>query len=42
MMSIMNQANRLYNRYTALIMLLVAMLYTHTSLMQIHPLLFIV
>jgi len=42
MTSVMNLANRLYNRYTALIMLLVAMLLAHTSLIQIHPLLFIV
>ena len=41
-MGIKNMVKRLYNRYTALIMLLVAMLYTHTSLIQIHPLLFIV
>ena len=42
MMSIRNLAVRLYNRYTALILLLVVMLFVHTSLIQIHPLMFIV
>ena len=41
-MSIRNFAVRLYNRYTVLILLLVVMLFVHTSLIQIHPLMFIV
>jgi len=42
MMSIRNLAEGLYNRYTVLILLLVVMLFVHTSLIQIHPLMFIV
>ena len=42
MMSIRNFVVRLYNRYTVLILLLVVMLFFHTSLIQIHPLMFIV
>ena len=42
MMSIRNLAVRLYNRYTVLVLLLMFMLFVHTSLIQIHPLMFIV
>ena len=40
--SIRDIAERLYNRYTVLILLLVVMLFVHASLIQIHPLMFIV
>ena len=42
LMGIRNLTVRLYNKYTALILLLVVMLFVHTSLIQIHPLMFIV
>ena len=41
-MSIKNIEVKLYNRYTVLILLLLFMLFIHTSLIQIHPLMFIV
>ena len=42
MVSTRNFAVRLFNRYTVIIFLLLVMFFVHTSMIQIHPLMFIV